>query len=66
MIAVSGGRATRRVRALKTAANGSHLKMRIFVRDQGETEMQSAGILLYVEDLHEGSTPISGKKTFLG
>ncbi len=27
--------------------------------------MQSAGILLYVEDLHQGATPISGKKTFL-
>ncbi len=46
-------------------AHRSRLKIRIFVRDQGRPEMQSAGILLYVEDLHEGATPISGKKTFL-
>jgi hypothetical protein len=44
--------------------SGSHLKIWIFVRDQGETEMPSAGILLYVEDMREGSTLISGKKTF--
>jgi hypothetical protein len=29
----------------------SHLKIRIFFRDQGEAEDQLAGILKYVEDL---------------
>jgi hypothetical protein len=32
----------------------SCLKIRIFVRDQGEAEDQSAGILKYVEDLIRG------------
>ena len=42
----------------------SCLKIRIFVRDQGEAEDQSAGILKYFEDLRRGSTLISDEKTF--
>lgn len=32
----------------------THLKIRVFVRDQGEAESQPGGILKYVEDLRRG------------
>ena len=43
----------------------SYLKFRIFGRDQGEAENQSAGILKYVEDLIRGlNTDIERKDFF--
>jgi hypothetical protein len=43
----------------------SHLKIRIFGRDQGEAEDQPAGILKYVEDLIRGlNTDIERKDFF--
>ncbi len=42
----------------------SHLKIRIFVRDQGEGEDQPAGILKYVEDLRRGLNADIGQKDF--
>jgi hypothetical protein len=42
----------------------SYLKNRIFVRDQGEAEDQSAGILKYVEDLRRGHNADIGRKDF--
>jgi hypothetical protein len=42
----------------------SCLKIRIFVRDQGEAEDQSAGILKYVEDLIRGLNADIGRKDF--
>jgi hypothetical protein len=44
--------------------NRSHLKIRIFGRDQGETEDQSAGILKYVEDLSRELNADIGQKDF--
>jgi len=44
----------------------NHLKIRIFVRDQGGTEDQPATILKYVEDLRQGLNADTGEKTFLG
>ena len=40
------------------------LKIRIFVRDQGEAEDQPAGILKYVEDLRRGLNADIGRKDF--
>ena len=42
----------------------SHLKIRIFGRDQGEAENQPAGILQYVEDLRRGLNADIGRKDF--
>jgi hypothetical protein len=42
----------------------SHLKIRIFVRDQGEAEDQPEGILKYVEDLRRGPNADIGRKDF--
>ena len=42
----------------------SHLKIRIFGRDQGEAECQPAGILKYVEDLMQGLNADVGRKDF--
>jgi hypothetical protein len=42
----------------------SHLKIRIFGRDQGEAEDQPAGILKYVEDLIQGLNVDIGRKNF--
>ena len=42
----------------------SHLKIRVFVRDQGVAEYQSAGILKYVEDLRRGHNADIGRKNF--
>jgi hypothetical protein len=42
----------------------SHLKIRIFGRDQGYAEDQSAGILKYVEDLRRGLNFHIGRKDF--
>jgi len=42
-----------------------HLKIRVFVRDQGEAESQSAGILKYVEELRRGFNADIGRKNFL-
>jgi hypothetical protein len=42
----------------------SCLKIRIFVRDQGETETQPAGILKYVEDLRRRLNADIGRKDF--
>ena len=42
----------------------SYLKIRIFVRDQGEAENQPAGILKYVEDLRRGFNADIGRKNF--
>ncbi len=42
----------------------SHLKIRIFGRDQGEAEDHSAGILKYVEDLRRGLNADIGRKDF--
>jgi hypothetical protein len=42
----------------------SYLKIRIFGRDQGEAENQSAGILKYVEDLIRGLNTDIGRKDF--
>jgi hypothetical protein len=42
----------------------SYLKIRIFVRDQGKTETQPAGILQYVEDLRRRFNTDIGKKDF--
>jgi hypothetical protein len=41
-----------------------HLKIRIFVRDQGDAEDQPAGILKYVEDLRRGPNADIGRKDF--
>ncbi len=38
--------------------------MRIFVRDQGEAEVQPADILKYVEDLRRGLNANIGQKDF--
>jgi hypothetical protein len=43
----------------------SHLKIRIFGRDQGEAEDQPAGILTYVEDLSRGLSADIGLKPYL-
>mgnify|MGYP001826578203 FL=1 len=45
--------------------NRSYLKIRIFVRDQGEFENQPAGILKYVEDLRRGFNTDIGRKDFV-
>ena len=45
--------------------NRSHLKIRIFVRDQGEAEDQPAGILKYVEDLRRKLNADIGRKDFV-
>jgi hypothetical protein len=45
-------------------ASRSHLKIRIFIRDQGEGEDQPAGILQYVEDLRRGINADIGQKDF--
>ena len=42
----------------------SHLKIRIFVRDQGEAEDQTAGILKHVEDLRRRLNADIGRKDF--
>ena len=42
----------------------SYLKIRIFVRDQGEAENQPAGILKYVEDLRRGFNADIERKNF--
>jgi hypothetical protein len=42
----------------------SYLKIRIFVRYQGEAEDQPAGILKYVEDLRQGLNADTGRKDF--
>jgi hypothetical protein len=42
----------------------SYLKIRIFVRDQGKTETQPAGILQYVEDLRRRFNTDIGRKDF--
>jgi hypothetical protein len=42
----------------------SHLKIRIFGRDQGEAENQAAGIRQYVEDLIRGLNADIGRKDF--
>jgi hypothetical protein len=42
----------------------SFLKIRIFVRNQGETKTQPAGILKYVEDLRRGLNTDIGRKGF--
>ena len=42
----------------------SYLKIRIFVRDQGEFENQPAGILKYVKDLRRGFNADIGRKNF--
>jgi hypothetical protein len=41
-----------------------HLKIRIFVQDQGEAEDQPAGIHKYVEDLRRGINADIGRKAF--
>jgi hypothetical protein len=48
----------------KWRGTGSHLKIRIFVRDQGEAQNQTAGILGYVEDLRGGLNADIGRKDF--
>jgi hypothetical protein len=40
----------------------SHLKNRILVQDRGGAEFQTAGILLYVEDLKPGTNKDMGPK----
>ena len=40
----------------------SYLKIRIFVRDQGEAESQPKGILEYVEELRRGINADIGPK----
>jgi hypothetical protein len=40
----------------------SHLKNRILVQDRGGAEFQTAGILLYVEDLKRGTNKDIGPK----
>jgi len=40
----------------------SHLKNRILVQDRGGIEFQTAGILLYVEDLKRGTNKDIGPK----
>jgi hypothetical protein len=47
-----------------TMTNRTHLKIRVFVRDQGEAEDQSAGILQYVEDLKRSFNADIGRKYF--
>jgi len=42
----------------------SHLKIRIFGRDQGEAEDQAAGIRQYVEDLIRGLNADIGRIVF--
>jgi hypothetical protein len=42
----------------------SYLKIRIFVRDQGVTENQPAGIHWYVEELRRGHNADIGRKDF--
>jgi hypothetical protein len=42
----------------------NHVKIRIFGRDQGEAETQTAGILKYVEDLSRGLNADIGRKDF--
>ena len=42
----------------------NHLKIKLFSRDQGEAENQSAGILKYVEDLKRGPNTEIGEKDF--
>jgi 4-amino-4-deoxy-L-arabinose transferase len=49
---------------LKKQGIGSHLKIRMFVRDQGEAEDQPAGILKHVEDLRRGLNADIGQKDF--
>jgi len=39
-----------------------HLKNRILVQDRGGTELQTGGILLYIEDLKRGSNKDIGPK----
>jgi hypothetical protein len=43
----------------------SHIKIRIFGRDQGEAEDQPGGILKYVEDLSRGLNADIGRKDFV-
>jgi hypothetical protein len=45
---------------------GSHLKIRIFGRDQDEAEDQPTGILKYVEDLIRWLNADIGRKDFFG
>ncbi len=52
------------VMGLKKQGIGSHLKIRMFVRDQGEAEDQPAGILKHVEDLRRGLNADIGQKDF--
>jgi hypothetical protein len=40
----------------------THLKNRILVQDRGGAELQTAGILLYVEDLKRGTNKEVGPK----
>ena len=58
--------AIRRIVSLKgrTSEYRSYLKIRIFGRDQDETENQPTGILRYVEDLRRGLNADIGQKDF--
>ncbi len=52
---------------LKVPATGAffiriHLKNRILVQDRGGAELQTGGILLYVEDLKRGTNKDIGPK----
>ena len=40
----------------------THLKISVFVRDQGEAEDQPAGIRHYVEDLPQGFNADNGRE----
>jgi hypothetical protein len=48
----------------QTDFTGSHLKISIFGRDQGEPEDQPTGILKYVEDLRREFNADIGRKDF--
>ena len=54
-----------RTRAMQNRRKSrSHLKIRIFGREQGEAEYQPAGILKYVEDLRRSLNADIGRKDF--